>query len=252
MAKRDAVTSFLDTYLDITSIPDDSWNGLQVEGKSEVRKIMFTTDAGLATFEKALEVQADMLVVHHGMFWRPGDPRIQGYMKRRISLLLENGISLYAAHLPLDKHPEVGNNAQLIKILGFEQDQPFALYNGQNISFTGKIDKPKTLEELVDTLVTSTGATCKTLPFGKKEIRTIAVCSGGGSFPQFIEAVNAGVDAYITGDATEIYHMAKDMGLNVIFAGHHATEIVGVKALAEVVKKELSVDVEFVDVPTGL
>jgi len=154
--------------------------------------------------------------------------------------------------LPLDAHPESGNNAQLIKTLGFEIDKDFAEYGGQSISFTGKTQKPKSIEEIVKILEKELSATCKVLPFGKKEIKTIGVCSGGGGYPQFMQAVELGLDLYLTGDSTEMYQMVKDIGMNVVFAGHHATEIVGVKDLAKVVKEKLGVETLFIDIPTGL
>lgn len=252
MHKLTEIVSFLDEYLDTKNVKDDSWNGLQVQGREEVKKIMFAVDAGMQTFEKAKELSADMIVVHHGHFWKGADPRIVDFNKKRIEFLLQNQISLYASHLPLDKHPEVGNNAQLIKILGFEKDKPFAFYHGEFISFIGKTDKPKKVEEIQNILEKEIGATCKVLPLGKKEIKTIAVCSGGGAFPQLIEAMNEKVDLYLTGDSSEFYHLVKDFGINVICAGHHATEIVGVKALSEIVKDKFDIETIFVDIKTGL
>ena len=194
-----------------------------------------------------------MIIVHHGMFWKSGNPSIKSWVKKRIEFLLQHKISLYASHLPLDKHPEVGNNAQLLKILNFEKEKDFGWYNGEQISFIGKTKKPKTIDEIEKTLQEKTDATCKILPFGPEKISTIAVCSGGGaSFGIFMEAVNQNVDLYLTGDSTEMYHVAKDIGINVIFAGHHATETVGVKALSEIVKEKFDIETVFVDIPTGL
>ncbi len=252
MVQLTDIISFLDTYLAINTVKDDSWNGLQVEGKTTVSKIMFAVDAGMQTFEKAIELKADMVVVHHGLMWNGTNPSYRGAHKRRIETLVQNGISLYAAHLPLDKHPVVGNNAQLIALMGFEKDKPFAMYHGDTISFTGKTKTPKTIAEIESILKNNLGAQCKTLAFGPQKISTIAVCSGGGGYEQLAEAAAAGVDLYVTGDATEYYHIARDYELNVIFAGHHATEIVGVRALAPVVNKECSVQTIFVDIPTGL
>lgn len=253
IVQRDVVTSFLDQFLSIKNIHDTSWNGLQVEGKNEVKKIMFAVDAGLETFQKAMQLHADMIVVHHGHFWLGVNPCITGWKKQRIQFLLNNEISLYAAHLPLDKHPEVGNNAQLLKILGFDQECEFGRYNGETISFIGTVSQPKTIDEIAGTLKKSINAECKILPFGPKQISRIAVCSGGGSdFGLLQEAVDAEVDLYLTGDSTEMYHLAQDIGINVIFAGHHATETVGVKALADVVASSLGVETIFIDIPTNL
>ena len=166
--------------------------------------------------------------------------------------LLENEISLYASHLPLDKHPVVGNNAQLLKILGFDIASPFGFYHGQPISFVGKSKTGISREQIIKELENKLNAECKVLPFGPEKISTIAVCSGGGSIATFMEALYLGVALYLSGDSTEIYHLAKDARMNVIFAGHHATETVGVKALAEIVEKEIGVDTIFVDIPTDL
>jgi dinuclear metal center YbgI/SA1388 family protein len=252
MQKLNEIVKFLDEYLDTKNVKDQSWNGLQVEGKQEVKKVMFAATAGFTTFQKAQQINADMVVVHHGMFWDGVNPNLKGPNKKRVELLMKNGISVYASHLPLDKHPEVGNNAQLLKLLGFAKDKEFGLYAGQHISFTGKTDKPKTIDEIEKILKDQIGATCKTLPFGKKEIKTMAVCSGGGGFPQLMEAIEVGVDFYLTGDSTEFYHVVKDSQINVICGGHHATETVGIKALASVVESKFGVETQFVDIPTGM
>lgn len=253
MARLQELVLFLDAYLDNGTVKDDSWNGLQVEGKSEVKRVIFAVDAGMETFERAAEEQADMVVVHHGMFWRSADPSVKKHNKKRVDFLLKHGISLYASHLPLDLHPEVGNNAQLLEVLGFAKDGPFGWYAGTQISFMGYREQPTTIEAIEEKLSQELNATCKSLPFGPKEISRIAVCSGGGaSFGIFMEAVQLGVDLYLTGDSTEMYQIAKDMGINVIFAGHHATEIVGVRALANVVREKCDVETVFIDIPTGL
>ena len=253
MVMLEKIVTYLDECLDTANIKDDSWNGLQVEGNAQVSKIMFAVDAGIETIERAIKENANMIVVHHGHFWRLADPSIRKWSKKRIDLLLKNGISLYASHLPLDKHSKLGNNAQLLKLLGFDISKEFGGYHGETISFIGKSEQPKTLSEIEFILTEKLSATCKVLPFGNKQIKTIAVCSGGGAdFSLFSEAVDAGVDLYLTGDSTEMYHLAKDIGINVIFAGHHATEIVGVKALSEHIKEKFDVETLFVDIPTGL
>lgn len=252
MASLNEIVLYLDSYLDNGSIRDDSWNGLQVEGCEQVHKVALAVDAGLETFERALVLGAEMVVVHHGMFWRTGDPSIRDWNKRRVAFLLKNDISLYAAHLPLDKHPEVGNNAQLLRLLGYEKEAEFGRYAGEYISFTGVNEEGRSLEEVESVLSNELGAQCTVLPFGAEVVKRVAVCSGGGTYALFMEAVNSGVDLYITGDSTEMYHMAKDIGMNVIFAGHHATEIVGVRALASKIKEAFSVETVFIDIPTGL
>ena len=252
MQKLTDVVSLLDTYLDIKNFPDDNaYNGLQVEGVSEVNSIVFTADAGIETFRMAVALHADMIVVHHGIFWKGIDPSVKGRTKERVTTLLDHGISLYAVHLPLDKHPDIGNNAQLLKILGFRKDKPFGWYKGEQISFTGVVDMPKTIDQIVEDIQDSLAPHCVVLPFGKREIKTIAVMSGGAGYSSLNQALDAGVDLYLSGEPIECYHEVKDAGFNVIFAGHHATEIVGVRALAEVVKDKLAIQTQFIDLPTG-
>ncbi len=251
MAELKKIVEFLDEYLNHANIKDSSFNGLQFEGNQKVDKIMFAVDAGIDTFNKAVELGANMIVVHHGQFWDKNNPSIKGFSKERMKILFENDISLYVSHLPLDMHREVGNNAQLLNLLGAEIVKEFGEMDGQYISYVGKVDG-MTIDEVKDILDDSLGTDCHVLDFGKTEIKSIAVCSGGGGLKIFGQAVDLNPDLYITGEQTEIYHLAKDSGINVIFAGHHATEIVGVKALSKVVSEKFDVSVEFVDLPTGL
>lgn len=251
MKNLSSVVSFLDDYLKINEVSDNSWNGLQFEGKSEVNKVMFAVDAGVLTFQKAIEERADLIVVHHGHYWKNSNPSLVNWSKKRINLLYKSNISLYAVHLPLDMHPIVGNNAQLLKIIGAEIIDKFDVFGTQNIGWIGKI-KETPLETLVSKLNNLLNTNCHVLPFGRKKVWTIAVCSGGGGYPRFYEALNKKVDLYLTGDSVEVYHSAKDAKMNVIFAGHHATETVGVKALSKVMEKELNIKTIFIDLPTGL
>lgn len=252
MAELKKVVEFLNDYLKISEIKDNSWNGLQIEGKPKVGKIAFAVDAGASVFKKAIREKVDMLVVHHGHFWKTTNPSIAGWSKKRIDLLRENGISLYACHLPLDRHKTVGNNAQLLKLLGAKIKGEFLEKEGKNISWLGEFKNPVPIEKIKEKLNSELKAKCLVFQFGKKKIKTIAVCSGGGGYSGFSEALNKKVDLYLTGDSIEIYHLAKDIGLNVIFAGHYATETIGVKALSEVVKRKFKVKTVFIDIATGL
>ena len=193
-----------------------------------------------------------MLIVHHGHFWSNHNPSISGWSKERISILYDNDISLYASHLPLDRHKEVGNNAELLKILGASIKKEFLHHKGKNIGWLGERKKAISITEVEKKLNEQIDAKCIVLPFGKKNIKTIAVCSGGGSYGGFYEALALGADLYITGDTAEVYYTAKDSGMNVIFAGHHSTETVGLKALSKVLKKKLKIETTFIDLPTGL
>lgn len=246
------VVRFLDDYLKTDEVKDASWNGLQFEGKGQVDRVAFAVDAGIETFEKAREENTDLIVVHHGHFWEFRNPSITGWAKDRIKFLFDNDISLYCSHLPLDRHREVGHNAELLKLLGAKITDEFILSYGRNIGWIGERKKALPIGEIENLLNLELNTSCTVLPFGREKIKTIAVCSGGGSYSGFYEAMDAEVDLYITGDPVEVYYTARDAGMNVIFAGHHATETIGLKALAEVVHKRLKVETVFIDLPTGL
>ncbi len=249
--KLDEMVAFLDDFLAIKDWDDKSINGLQVEGKREVRKIAFAVDACIDTFVRARELGADMIVVHHGLIWG-GLERIVGVVGRRLKFLLENDISLYACHLPLDAHPKVGNNVELLRIFGLEPDGCFGFYREKPIGYYGKFDEPKSLEELVQA-ISVINDNPLVLKFGNEKVRSIGAVSGRGAFA-LKEAIELGLDLFVTGEAEhEAYHLAKEGEINVIFAGHYATETLGVKALMRVVGEEFAeeVEVEFLDVPTG-
>ncbi|MEQ9618347.1 MAG: Nif3-like dinuclear metal center hexameric protein [Deltaproteobacteria bacterium] len=252
MPKLDKVVAFLDEFLKTDDVKDSSWNGLQFEGNDEVKRVAFAVDAGVESFEKAAAENADLLVVHHGQFWEFRNPSIVGWTRKRIGVLFENDMSLYCSHNPLDRHREVGHNAQLLKLLGAKITGEFFHYHGKNIGWIGERKKAASIGEIEKKLNADLNTNCTVLPFGREKIKTIAVCSGGGSYSGFYEAMDAGVDLYLTGDAVEVYYTAADAGMNVIFAGHHATETIGLKALAEVVRKRLKVETVFIDLPTGL
>jgi len=245
MKLKDLV-SYLDEYLGINDISDYSWNGLQVQGKSEVKKIVCAVDSGCLTFEE----DADLIIVHHGLFWKSIDPSIKGLNLERIRMLMDKDSSLYACHLPLDRHREIGNNALLLKLIGAKITDEFHFSDGKNISWIGETDS--TLSEIVSSINKGLNTESKVLSFGKERIKKVAVCSGGPGIGIFAEALDAGVDLYIAGEPCDFYHLAKDAKVNVIFAGHHASEILGVKELAKILKEKFSLDVVFKDIPTGL
>lgn len=250
--KRDLLVGWLDEYLEISGVEDNSWNGLQVEGKEVIKKVGFAVDGRVEVFEKAAKSKVDFLIVHHGMFWKSWNPSFISATKEKIEALNKERISLYCAHLPLDRHKEVGNNAQLLKIIGANIISEFDIEDGKNISWIGEFNPPKEVEEISKILNEKLNTVCKILPFGKNKIRTVAVCTGGGGYITHQKAFEVGVDLYITGEVIDVTAWDKDLKFSVIFGGHYATEIVGVKALAEVLHKELNIDVEFIDIPTGL
>jgi dinuclear metal center YbgI/SA1388 family protein len=242
------VVNFLDKYLEINRFRDSSSNGLQISGGRDVERIAFAVDACMETFQRAKDLNSDMVVVHHGLIWG-GLKYIKGVLYNRLKYLMESGISLYVAHLPLDAHPEIGNNVQILKLLGAEVESFFAEVDGREIGACGRI-KPKKTDELVNEIEIKFNTTARFLNFGKDEIERISVVSGGGSFA--IEEASKISDCLVTGEVKhEAYHTTKELGFNVIFAGHYATETVGLKALMEIVEKEFSLDTVFIDVPTG-
>lgn len=253
MPTRNDIVSFLDSYLSIKDYADEpSYNGLQFEGKSEVKKIAVATDACCDVFERAAQYYADMVLVHHGIFLKTVSPQIVGALKKRIDILYNHHISLYAAHLPLDAHPIVGNNAQLAQLIGATVEGRIGFFQGRPIGYIARFDSPKALSEIVNKLNNDLPTQCRVLPFGKETISSVAISSGGGGSRIFYEALHSGVDLLLNGEATEIYQIAKDACFNVIYAGHNATETVGVKALARVLEREFDIETCFIDAPTGI
>lgn len=242
------IVDFLDDYLNIQKYPDSSINGLQVEGSDEVNKIAFAVDASIECFSKALEVEADMIVCHHGIIWK-GLNRIVGVLRERVKFLLENELSLYAAHIPLDAHFEVGNNAMLLRAINVEPEEEFGEYNGVKIGYLGYTEVR--FEEILKKLEKRFGKV-EYMKFGKDVIRKVAAVSGRGA-GYIEEAEREGVDLLITGEIEHsAYHLAKDAKINVIFLGHYNSETMGVKALMNVVNDKLGLKTEFIDIPTNL
>lgn len=252
MAELKKIVSFIDKYLGTSKFRDRSYNGLQFEGKSQVTKIVVTTDFAKMTATEAANRNADMLLVHHGQFWEFQNPNIIGKNKERIKILFENDMSLYASHLPLDGHKVVGNNAQLLKLIGAKIKKEFGIYEGQAISYIGEFARAKSVYAIKAELEDRLGSEVTLYDFGKEKIKTVAVCSGsGGSFR--MEAISEEVDLFLTGEKKEMYHDFADSEINLMFGGHHATETVGVKALAKKIQEKFKdVEIEYIDIPTGL
>lgn len=232
--------------LESYSIKDYVPNGLQIEGKSEVKKILTGVTASLELIDVAIEQGVDAILVHHGYFWKSETPVIKGMKYERIKRLIENGINLYAYHLPLDLHPELGNNAQLAKMWNIQNIAPISEY--QLLVLTG--DLPKGMD--IVTFAKMIEQTLNRKPFveatGPKVIKRIAWCSGAAQ-DYLEEAANAGFDAFITGEVSErTIYIARELGIHFIAAGHHATERDGVKALGKWLAEEYSLDVSFIDI----
>jgi len=248
MENRDKIIDFINGYLDSGKIKDASQNGLQIEGGAEVKKIAFGVSASLELFERAAASGADMIIVHHGLLWGSSVP-IKGPFREKLKTLLDNGITLAAWHLPLDKHRTAGNNARILKFLGAGSRRPFGICAGETIGFKGSFGRPKTLAEVIKVLQNELHADVLAFGFGPKKIRTLGVISGGGQ-KMFNQAIEAGLDLFITGEVSEfVQEKARENRANFISAGHYNTEKPGVQALAELVRAKFKVETEFIDIP---
>ena len=250
--RLDRVTAFLEETLDLDSFSgDSSMNGLQVEGAHDIRKVALAVDACGESIARAVRRGADMLIVHHGLFWGSAAP-LTGIMASRIKALLDGKVSLYAAHLPLDCHPEIGNNAQIADLLGLTEREKFGRYAGVDIGICGAPRRPLKLESLRRRLAGVLGSHVQAFAFGPAVVEKVGIVSGGGaSLTQ--AAAEAGCDALLTGETSHSsYHVARENRISLIFAGHYATETFGVKALGMILEEGLGLRTFFIDLPTGL
>ena len=246
---RDKLEQYLETLLTPARIKDYAPNGLQVQGKDEIQKIVTGVTASQALINKAIEEKADAILVHHGYFWKNESYVIRGMKHKRIKALLDNDISLFAYHLPLDIHPVLGNNVQLAKRLNIEVTGPLELGNELSVAIQGKLSKACSSEVFAQKISETLDRPCLHIaPPSNKPIKTIAWCTGGGQ--DYIElAAEQGIDAFISGEVSEkTTHIAQEMDIHFFAAGHHATERYGVKALGEYLIKEHDIDVVFVDI----
>jgi dinuclear metal center YbgI/SA1388 family protein len=253
----DAIADHLDAFLRIGEIPDypNALNGIQVANRRPITRIAAAVDVSRTVIEQAIESRANMLIVHHGMFWA-GLQRIRGVLYDRLKLMLDNDISLYAAHLPLDAHPTVGNNTLLAKTLGLDPLRGFAEFRGFMIGVQGVSAIPTaTLLQRATAYARQYGGEVRATPVEDgRETRRWAICTGAGaSASTLAEAVAEGIDTMIVGEGPHWTAVdAPDVGLSIIYAGHYATETLGVRALAERVGDVFSLPWSFIDSPTGL
>jgi dinuclear metal center YbgI/SA1388 family protein len=231
---------------------DSSLNGLQVgDMRNEVRTVAFAVDACMGSFIRAAEAGAELLFVHHGLFWGQPVP-VSGLLYERLSYLIGKGLGLYACHLPLDAHAQVGNNAVLADLLGLEEREPFGRSHGAAVGMRGRLPSPMSLEEAIARVLPDGSSPLAVLPFGPSSIRTVACVSGSAS-REALEALEAGVDLFVTGEASHaVYHSLEEGGMSLIAAGHYATETWGVKALSERVSRDTGLSSFFIDLPTGI
>ncbi len=259
------VAAFLDEYLEIDGFPDypHALNGLQVEAAGPVKRVAFAVDARERTIRRAAD-WADMLVVHHGLFWGGLQPLVGPHF-RRVSALVRGGLALYSAHLPLDAHPEVGNSAVLARQLALDSLAPFGDYRGRAIGWKGLVTQPDspgdegpredaglTLSALADRLGGLTRTGVQVLPGGPGRVRSVGVVTGAGA-SLLAQAADEALDVLVTGEAQHHHAIeAAELGVSVLLAGHYETETWGVRALADLLKSRYGVDTRFIDLPTGL
>lgn len=228
---------------------DGAVNGLQVENRGDVTRIAATVDASLATVKLAIAARADLLLVHHGLFWNPSHPWT-GKRYELIELLVESNLAVYGSHLPLDAHPRLGNNARLCAVLGFKKLKPFFPSHGQCIGFQTTARIPRT--ELAKRLQSATGMKPLLIPAGPPVCRRIGVVTGGAG-AELNEAARDGVDTFVTGEGPHwTYALAEELEVNVLYGGHYATETFGVKALAAHLARKFGLSWTFLDHPTGM
>jgi len=245
--------AYLDELLEPEAFGDYGPNGLQVPGPERVRTVVTGVSAGAELFERAAELGADLVLVHHGIFWNGAPLALTAAAKRRLQLLFEHDIALAAYHLPLDAHPEVGNNALLAAGLGCVGHEPFALHRGRPIGVAARFDGDGiTASELVDRARRLTGREPLAFLAGPERVRTIGIVSGGGC-DHLADALGAGHDAFLTGEPSErVMLQAQEEGIHFVAAGHYATETFGVRRLGELLAERFGVRHVFVDVPNPI
>lgn len=228
MARRSEIDQYLSALLQTATFKDYGPNGLQIEGRAEVRRLVSGVTASLALIDAAIDAQADALLVHHGLFWRGYEGRITGWLKERIARLLAHDISLYAYHLPLDAHAEFGNNAQYGARLGVSAD---ARFGEQSLGFIGTLPVPASVAEVAGRCASLSGRQATAIDGDGRPLARVAWCTGGAQ-SYFESAIAAGADVFITGEISEPQaHLARETGVAFIAVGHHASERYGVQAL---------------------
>jgi dinuclear metal center YbgI/SA1388 family protein len=249
--KRTELVEYLDDYLRIHDIRDYGPQGLQVEGRQEVNRVVGMVDAHLPSVEVALTLNADLLLVHHGILWG-GAQRLQGGYARLVRALLGADLNLYAAHLALDGHPEVGNNVELARRLGLEVSDWWAMVQGSKIGVIGTAPDGVKFDYLCDRFEQAVAPPLLVQSYGPRVSHRVAILSGYGA-KEIAEAAQLGCDTVVTGETSHSnFYDAQDYGVNLIYGGHYATETVGVQALGEHLAARFGLEFVFEDLPTGL
>ena len=246
MTHRSDIESYLGELLSVASFKDYGPNGLQVEGGAQVRRVASGVTASLAFIDAAVDAGADTLLVHHGLFWRGQDGRLTGWLRERVARLLRHDMNLFAYHLPLDAHAEFGNNAQLALRLGLRAE---ARFGDQGLGFIGPSGRCEALPTLAAAVTEAVGRPPLVVAGDGRTLRRIAWCTGGAQ-GYFEAAIEAGADAYLTGEISEPQaHLARETGVAFLACGHHATERFGAPALGELLASRFDLTHVFIDVP---
>lgn len=245
---RRELHQYLNKTLMSEQIKDYCPNGLQIEGKEQIKKIVTGVTASEALIDSALEAKADAILVHHGYFWKGEAYPITGMKKNRIAKLIKNDINLFAYHLPIDAHAELGNNAQLAKLLGITNVRAVETFSPLGVVMQGELPQPTQMSNFVQLIEKTLGRAPLVSDVREQPINTLAWCTGGGQ--SFIDDVaELGVDAFLTGEASEkTIHSSRELNIDFISAGHHATERCGVEAVGKHLADEFNVNVEFIDI----
>ncbi|MCG9729329.1 Nif3-like dinuclear metal center hexameric protein [Shewanella sp. Isolate13] len=244
---RTELGQYLADFLQVSNFKDYAPNGLQIEGKAEINTIVTGVTACQALIDAAVELNADAILVHHGFFWKSEPEIIIGMKQKRIKALLVNDISLFGYHLPLDAHPELGNNAQLAKVLGIVEPEPIENV-AQGLMWQGRLATPLSAKAFNEQISEKLNRPCQHLGDSDAVVSTVAWCTGGAQ--DYIDiAANMGLDAFISGEVSErTYHCAVEQGIQYYAAGHHATELYGIQALGEHLADKFGIKHHFVDI----
>ncbi len=248
MVALSELVSFCDDYLQSARIKDYCPNGLQVEGGASVRRIVGGVTASQALIDAAIARKADLVLVHHGYFWKGESASITGIKQKRIKALLAHDVSLLAYHLPLDVHAEVGNNVQLADKLDLIEEGPMVPGDPSSVGLRGRLAKPMSAGAFAELIKERLQRDCLHIGHDEETIETIAWCTGAAQ-GMISQAVDLGVDAYLSGEISEpTFHIARETGVHYFSAGHHATERYGVQALGAKLSQQFDIDFEFVDI----
>jgi len=251
MVPLSEIVTYTDRFLRIGEVGDwdNALNGLQIENSGRVTRLGAAVDVSTRVLSEAAKKRVDLLIVHHGLFWAGLQP-VKNALRRQLRLAFENDMALYSAHLPLDIHPKVGNNAQLVAALGLKSARPFLEEKGQPIGLKVRASMPRS--ELIRKLRRALNGSVKVFEFGPKQTRTIGVVTGGAG-SEIYRVAQEKIDTFITGEAPHWAAVAaEELSMNLLLGGHHATEVFGVKALAAHLSRRFKISIEFIHCPTGL